>query len=77
MSTPAGWVAVPTEPGLYYYRVWGSSKNRVAEVWLQGETLVATTMEAPKSAAEFCRWWWGPLLPPVIEPPKTNPMESR
>ncbi len=77
MSVPNGWVPVPTKVGLYYHRVWGSAKNRVAEVWLVGDELVANTMDGNKPVDTFCRWWWGPLAPPAIPPPVENPMEAR
>lgn len=60
----------PTEPGLYWYtlrttEVLGEGVLRFCRVWERDGILVSTAGAGYKAAADFQRWWAGPLLEPI------------
>lgn len=60
----------PTEPGLYWYTLrtteeLGEGVLRFCRVWEHDGVLVSTAGAVCKPAAEFQRWWAGPLLEPI------------
>lgn len=62
----------PTRAGLYWYSLrtteeLGEGVLRFCRVWNRDGVLVATAGNSFKPAAEFQRWWAGPLLEPDNE----------
>lgn len=75
LGVPAWRMNPPTEPGLYWYSLRTDDRPEAAvlgvlrfcRVWRRDRVLVATAGSSFKPAAEFQRWWAGPLLEPPQE----------